>query len=242
MTFMRKFMDMLNMENWKDGHFHINNPIPDAPKSLKEKATIAQNERSYEIPPTPTYIERLQIEADFPYIPFIKHCAANYVPNTNNYIYPNINEQHQILCYIDSFNESLVDIENELDVTDLHIYTESVKFGYRHNRISEPMTFVDFCPYTKTGKKAKFPVAVVFTTEESIEKRYPISVHDYETGRIDFMKDGNIGKSRITFFRNGSIYGVHYKMFGANLIIDKVTKVSKIGNKTIEIYRNESAF
>lgn len=242
---MRKIMDMLNMDNWANSQFHNNNNnMPhDTPKNFNPTATtISKNERNYEIPSTPTYNQRLQIETDFPYTPFIKHCATNYSPNTTNLIVPNMNEQHQILCYIDSFNESLLNIESELDINDLHIYTESVKFNYRNNRISEPMTFINFCPYTKTGKKAKFPVSIVFSTEENCKNYSYTAIRNYETGRIDFMKDGNIGKTRITFFRTNSIYEVHYKMFGISLIADKVTEVSRIDGRTTEIYRNKSTF
>lgn len=239
---MKKFMDMLNINNWEENHPHNEQATHSTQKALSQKATVPQNNKNYEIPSTPTYKQRLQIEADFPYIPFIKHCATNYAPNATNYVFPNLNEQHQILYFVDSFNESLFNIRNEIDINDLHIFTESIKFGYRNNQISEPMTFIHFSPYTKTGKKAKFPVAIIFSTEESNNNYFSTSIRDYETGRIDFMKDGNIGKARITLFRNNFIYGVHYKMFGASLIIDQVTKTSRIGGESAEIYRNESAF
>lgn len=240
MTFMRKFMDMLNMENWKDDSSH-NDKIPqNAQESFRQKTTISKNNKKYGIPPTPTLEQRLQLEEDFPYVPFIKHCATNYHPDYENHTFPNINEQHQILYYIDSFNKSLSNIGRELDVNDLHIYTECVKFGYYNGMISFPKTYIDFSPYTKTGKKAKFPVSIIFTTEDDFDFTAP--THDFETGRINFMKDGNIGKARITLFRNHSSCNVHYKMFGVNLIIDKVTRASRIGDEKIEIYRNEASF
>lgn len=237
---MRKFMDMLNMENWGENSSYNNEPPQNSQESFRQKATISKNNKKCGIPPTPTLEQRLQLEEDFPYVPFIKHCTTNYHPDYENRTFPNINEQHQILYYVDSFNESLSDIGRELDINDLHVYTESVKFGYYDKNYSRFKTFIDFHPYTKTGKKAKYPVSVGFTTEDDIDFTAP--THDFETGRIYFMKDGNIGKARITLFRNHSSYSVYYKMFGVNLIVDRVTRASLIRDEKIEIYRNEAAF
>ena len=208
MSLITKMLEFFNMDNWR------------AKQDIRYVSHVTDEEcynaDTQNIEPMPIIKNQLEIEADFPYIPFIKHCAAGYVPGA--YVFPNMTEQNQILYYIDSFNSSLFDLGIEYDIDDFHIYTETISFGYRNNNISCPKTFIDFTPYTKSGKKSKFPVSIVFTNEEEIPYPFDYDTLEYECGRISFLQDGNIGKANISIMRKGrKYYSVKYKLFGITL-------------------------
>lgn len=127
-----------------------------------------------------------------------------------------------------------VNISNEIDHY-LQIPIEEVMF----HEFKENYGFSKLIctPYTPTGKIAKYPVHLFFTTADYVEyecfndgivcKPKFTSTH----GWIYYTKNGNIGKADIIFSRKGVIYAYGFK---SNLYKLYINKIEKIDTKSSE--------
>lgn len=101
------------------------------------------------------------------------------------------------------------------------------------DRINYSMSFIICSPYTKTGKKSKYPFSLVFQTGGKVE--------NITTGRIDYFQDGTVGKAKTTIWKNGLMYSLQYKTVGRSFVLQEVktNKGQERGALPITIYKAE---
>lgn len=87
-------------------------------------------------------------------------------------------------------------------------------------------TFIEVCPYTKTGKPAKYPIVVHYKTENFSKFEVP----DNYFGDLYYCEDGNIGKARLVNWIGKSLMVVRQKIIGRNLVVSKVETIDKKTN------------
>lgn len=93
-----------------------------------------------------------------------------------------------------------------------------LNFSYEnYDKSSIDFTYLEYCPYTKTGKNSKYPVVLhVYNNQDFIQ------------GEIYYSKNGEIGKSRLFIWNDFSCYTFHISVKDKCL---KVIKIEKITNK-----------
>lgn len=74
-------------------------------------------------------------------------------------------------------------------------------------------TFFEGTPYTKTGKLSKYPLVLHYETSETEVVNF---------GKIYYLQDGSIGKCRLTFWINHTMYSIELGLKGTTLIVKKV--------------------
>ena len=82
-----------------------------------------------------------------------------------------------------------------------------------------PNTYIECIPYTKTGKKSKYPVILHFASSLMVDN---IQTHPY-IGEIKIMQDGNIGNAIVTFSKNYTKFT--FGLIGINLIIKRIDDI-----------------
>ena len=89
-------------------------------------------------------------------------------------------------------------------------------------------------PYTKTGKKSKYPLYLHFTTD--------LRILDHEThGQLYYAQDGSIGKANVYVWINHVGYLYYFKTIGKTLVIDKIESNAGLsrGDMPVVIYKHE---
>ena len=117
---------------------------------------------------------------------------------------------------------------------DLHINPSNLKFDTSiHSKTNTTLYFSYFeCnPYTKTGKKSKFPLILHYATPAYHEFNPPTNFF----GNIYYMQDGSIGKAHLIYWINHIMYSFALGLTGKTLEVKKIEK-SIDGNRSI-IYK-----
>ncbi|HJB19859.1 MAG TPA: hypothetical protein H9782_11490 [Candidatus Bariatricus faecipullorum] len=130
-----------------------------------------------------------------------------------------INDLSLLESHVETYCKSLCIKDN------LHINPQELKFDIStHEKTNTALYFTYFeCnPYTKTGKKAKFPLILHYATPAYYEFNPTINFF----GDIYYLQDGNIGKARL-------IYWIHHIMYSFELGITRQTLEVKKVEKTI---------
>lgn len=136
----------------------------------------------------------------------------------------NKNNQFQALTDINTLNFYLNEAKEIANISsELNICTEDINF----EKINESQSKLVFTPYTKTGKKSKYPLMFRFFTHNFFD--FDDSSDSYR-GEIYYMQDGNIGKARIICRTNG-IYVVNIGLIGTSL---KIKSIKNTGANGIE--------
>ena len=66
-------------------------------------------------------------------------------------------------------------------------------------------------PFTETGKKAKFPCSLFFSTDDI--------PGNTTTGRIYYAQDGTMGKAKVSLWNNHVLYALSYKTVGRSFVL-----------------------
>lgn len=125
--------------------------------------------------------------------------------------------------YVESSCKSLCIEDN------LHINPSELKFDVSiHDKSNTTLYFTHFeCnPYTKAGKKSKFPLILHYATPAYHEFDPPTNFF----GDIYYLQDGTIGKARLIYWVHHVMYSFELGLTGQTLEIKKVEK-SINGNK-----------
>lgn len=125
--------------------------------------------------------------------------------------------------YVDSYCKSLC-IEDNLCINPSELKFDTLK----HDKTNTTLYFTHFeCkPYTKTGKKSKFPLILHYATSAYHEFDPPANFF----GDIYYLQDGNIGKARLIYWIHHVMYSFELGLTGQTLEVKKVEK-SINGNK-----------
>lgn len=137
--------------------------------------------------------------------------------NTKRYL---IEEKNSFIVKNDV--DSLVNLISETiknNNIDINFDIQSkLNFSYKnYDKSSIDFTYLEYCPYTKTGKSAKYPVVLHVHNNE-----------DFIQGEIYYLKNGEIGKSRLFIWNDFSCYTFHISVKDKCL---KVIKIEKTTNK-----------
>lgn len=143
-----------------------------------------------------------------------------------NNFHLNINNQYQANSDINLINSYLEEARQLAHIKcKLFICTNDIDYSF----IGEGQTELICTPYTKTGKKAKYPLSLNFYTNNFFE--FNNSTNSYK-GEIYYMQDGSIGKARIVC-RVREIYIIHLGLIGSSLKVKRIETIdSKHGLKT----------
>lgn len=79
-------------------------------------------------------------------------------------------------------------------------------------------SYIEVCPYTKTGSFSKYPIIVHYFTP-NYDAFEPI---DNYFGEISYFEDGTIGKAKLVNWIGKSMMVVHLKTIGRELVISKI--------------------
>lgn len=83
-----------------------------------------------------------------------------------------------------------------------------------------PNTYLECLPYTKTGKRSKYPVILHFSaSEEGGTKNNPWQFHPY-IGEIKILCDGSIGAANVTFAKGHYKYAI--RLYGTSLVVKRI--------------------
>ena len=131
----------------------------------------------------------------------------------------NTNNQYVAYKYIDILDKLISEFrECNSDLKHCEIFMEEIDFMYQYpmHKYSVANTYVECLPYTKTGKKSKYPVVLHFASSviKDNSQTHPCM------GEIKIMQDGNIGSATVTFAPDYTkfTFGLH----GINLIIKRI--------------------
>ena len=135
----------------------------------------------------------------------------------------NINNQYVAFNYIDILDKLIFEFrECNSNLKEFEIFMEEIDFMYSlpFHPNCMPNTYIECIPYTKTGKKSKYPVILHFASSLMVDN---IQTHPY-IGEIKIMQDGNIGNATVTFIKNYTkfTFGLH----GINLIIKRIDDIN----------------
>lgn len=121
---------------------------------------------------------------------------------------------------------------NILDITEnLFVNPNDLKYDTLiHNKTNTTLYFTYFeCnPYTRTGKKSKFPLILHYATQAYHEFNPAINF----SGDIYYLQDGHIGKASLVYWIHHMAYHFELGLIGKSLEIKKVEKTID-GNKEI---------
>lgn len=135
----------------------------------------------------------------------------------------NMNNQHVAFQYINAIDEMIGVLRNEIkSFSGYEMFMEEIDFMYpfQAEKDSTPNTYVECCPYTKTGKISKYPVILHFASSELIKnENYSYQIHPY-MGEIKIMADGNIGSATVLFAKNHTKFSIGLN--GLKLVIKRV--------------------
>ena len=113
-------------------------------------------------------------------------------------------------------------------VPKLEICTEEVVFNG-----SNP-TYLEFPGNTKTGKVPKYIAILHYRTDKYDD---PETSENY-FGDIYYLKDGNIGKAKLIYWRNKSMYEITLGLSGLTLTVKKVDFLSTGDMQKKTIYKS----
>lgn len=147
----------------------------------------------------------------------------------------NRKNQVQIKEDIKQINDSVKKYCNTFNIVeDLSIDVESLKFDVTYSEKTgskQYFTFFECTPYTPTGKLSKFPLILHYATKNHMKATFQ---QDY-FGEIYYLQDGNIGKARLIYWIEHSMYLFSMGLKGKTLVVQKIEKSTE-GNKEI-IYK-----
>ena len=135
----------------------------------------------------------------------------------------NMNNQYVAFKYIDILDKLISEFrECNFNLKNFEIFMEEIDFFYPvpMYKDSIPNTYVECIPYTKTGKKSRYPVILHFASSITRESE---QIHPY-IGEIKILQDGNIGNATVTFIKKYTkfTFGLH----GINLIIKRIDDIN----------------
>lgn len=158
-------------------------------------------------------------------IPFGWHLVKNMMHTDGvAWFTPNYKNRQIALKYISQIKELIDDSHSYIKGTStFSIDIPEIDFGYPLHKSQNSMTNtrVECYPYTRTGKKSKYPAILIFATSktEIMSNGEEWQMHPI-SGEIKIMQDGNIGYAKILFSKNHTSYTIG--LYGLSLIIKKV--------------------
>lgn len=127
------------------------------------------------------------------------------------------------------------DLENLLDlvketINDNKISIEfdiqsKLNFSYKNYKKVIDFAFLQYDPFTKTGKGAKFPLKLNIRNKCN---EFGGSEEDLINGEIYYLQSGEIGKSRLFIWHSNSCYTFYISIKDKNLRVTKIEKVTNI--------------
>lgn len=135
----------------------------------------------------------------------------------------NKNNQYIAFEYIDILDKLIREFYEYIPkLKEFEIFMEEIDFDYPKpmHKDSIANTYVECIPYTKTGKKSKYPAILHFSSSETIEENNRIYQNHPYIGEIKIMQDGNIGSASILFAKNHTKFS--FGLHGINLIIKRI--------------------
>lgn len=90
-------------------------------------------------------------------------------------------------------------------------------------------------PLTKTGRKAKFPVEISFSSYKKIS--FPEHTQNGSHGTISYFSSGAVGKAEINYWINHEYYGAYFKIIGGNIALNVLTYSNSENGNEVELYR-----
>ena len=110
----------------------------------------------------------------------------------------------------------------------------SLNFSCENYKGRADFSFLEYLPFTKTGKNSKYPIELIIANKFN---DFGVLEDRLINGEIYYLKNGQIGKSRIFVWNNNSCYTFNFAVKNNNL---EVTKIEKTTN--IEEYKKETLY
>lgn len=149
----------------------------------------------------------------------------------------NRNNQYEALVDIDKINSLLTIAKKACSnlPDNIEICTEDINFLYPDRLLfdSTPYTYLEYTPFTKTFKFAKFPMHLHFSYSNDLYDCNTI-FDDFACGTISYLKNGYIGKASVTRFIRKMAYTFKIEGNERGLTVLNITRSS-----TDELHRNE---
>ena len=144
---------------------------------------------------------------------------------------------------VDAVRKDVENLENlikpeAIDIPTLPILETNFARVEEANRLMEfPENRVqlNIKPLTKTGRKAKYPVEILFSSYEkssSLEYR-----QNGSHGTVSYFASGAVGKAEIHYWINHEHYGAYFKIIGGNLALNVLTYSNARTGDEVELYR-----
>lgn len=84
-------------------------------------------------------------------------------------------------------------------------------------------------PLTKTGKNAKYPVEVCFSSYGKNDNG--------SHGTVSYLRDGSIGKAVVHYWRNHVYYGAYFKIIDGAIALNVLNYRATPSDDPVELYR-----
>lgn len=182
-------------------------------KNVTQIMTAADRERAIVDMTTNEHVQTL---ANFPFTwnqPIRKYIA----PQSHPFVYMNITGEnvHIVKSELSTMNKVIAaDVKKYKSLPFLAIPVNELEF---HESSERGYTRFIFTPITLTGKPAKHPVTIFFTTDLLNKK-------DTSHGEITYDRTGKISKGHVYFWRNGEGYFLYYKTIDSVLTLYKLER------------------
>lgn len=138
----------------------------------------------------------------------------------------NMNNQYVAFKYINVLDKLIREFHEFMpELREFEIFMEEIDFNYpipmHKNSIAN--TYVECVPYTKTGKKSKYPAILHFSSSETKNENGNIYQWHPYSGEIKILQDGNIGSAHISFSKNYTKFT--FGLNGISLIIKRIDSI-----------------
>ena len=163
----------------------------------------------------------------FPDIPFGWHWVMELNHTEGEaWFMLNMNNQQIAEDYISVLNNHIIDAHDYIKGIN-HLSIDLTQIDYLYpipmQMNSKANTRVVCTPYTPTGKISKYPASLHFATSVN-QKGWNGTVTQFHPvmGRINLLKDGNIGSADVCFTEGAKQTLFIFRLFGLSLVIRKV--------------------
>lgn len=96
-------------------------------------------------------------------------------------------------------------------------------------KVPENRVMLSLHPLTKTGKNAKYPVEVFFSSYGKNDNG--------SHGTVSYLRDGSMGKAVIHYWRNHVYYGAYFKIIDGAIALNVLNYRAAPDDDPVELYR-----